>query len=204
MEEAYTRVCGPVWYLSSPNPTPPQLPFLSHQASREEELAVIMREMEEAKAQFHLMKANAESELALARQAVLERDVKLEAAQQAMGALVKVVVEYWGEGHEVLLAGSFNGWQSHVPLVPDESSHIPNHDGSRGAMIWSCTLWLYPGHYQVKFIVDGRWTLDQRRAVVEGNMGQNNLLIVNWEDEGLSSDGGSHMASNTFPPTFLR
>ncbi|CAI7752112.1 unnamed protein product, partial [Closterium sp. NIES-53] len=89
-----------------------------------------MREMEEAKAQFHVMKANAESELALARQAVLERDIKLEAAQQAMGALVKVEVEYWGEGHEVMLAGSFNGWQSHVPLVPDESSHIPNHDGS--------------------------------------------------------------------------
>ncbi|GJP40133.1 hypothetical protein CLOM_g24417 [Closterium sp. NIES-68] len=134
-------------------------------ASREEELSVIMREMEEA----------------------------------------KVVVEYWGEGHEVLLAGSFNGWQSHVPMVPDETSHIPNHDGSRGAMIWEGTLWLYPGHYQVKFIVDGRWTLDQRREVVEGSMGQNNLLVVDWEDDGSStSNGGSNMASNTFPPTFLR
>jgi len=37
----------------------------------------------------------------------------------------QVTLEYWGAGSRVELAGSFNGWQHHVPLRPDPSSEIP-------------------------------------------------------------------------------
>lgn len=45
--------------------------------------------------------------------------------------ILQVTLEYWGPGSAVRLAGSFNGWQHHVPLRPDPSSEIPGADGSR-------------------------------------------------------------------------
>ncbi|CAN0881159.1 Protein PTST homolog 3, chloroplastic [Linum grandiflorum] len=33
--------------------------------------------------------------------------------------------------------------------------------------IWSTTLWLYPGVYEVKFIVDGEWRNDDHMESVE-------------------------------------
>jgi hypothetical protein len=92
----------------------------------------------------------------------------------------QVHVEWWGKGHQVELAGSFNGWGHHLCLFPDLASESPKHDrdGSRGAMMWAVDLWLYPGIYEIKFIVDGKWQIDHQREEVQHNLGSNNLLQV--------------------------
>ena len=90
----------------------------------------------------------------------------------------QVQVDWWGEGNRVELAGSFNGWEHHVYLLPELSSEIPQADGSRGPMLWKVDLWLYPGVFEIKFIVDGKWQLDHRRETVHRHMGHNNLLHV--------------------------
>jgi 1,4-alpha-glucan branching enzyme len=59
------------------------------------------------------------------------------------------------EAEAVFLAGTFNGWNCEAnPLKK-------NKEG-----IWSTSLNLFPGHYEYRFIVDGRWEDDpncQRR-----------------------------------------
>lgn len=87
-------------------------------------------------------------------------------------------MDWWGEGNRVELAGSFNGWQHHAYLLPDLSSKASKLPGTRGPLLWRIELWLYPGVYEIKFIVDGKWMLDDRREVIQGHMGENNLLIV--------------------------
>lgn len=43
---------------------------------------------------------------------------------------------------------------------------------------WSTLLWLYPGTYEIKFIVDGQWITDpQRDSVTRGHV-TNNILKV--------------------------
>ncbi len=89
-------------------------------------------------------------------------------------------MEWWGKGHQVELAGSFNGWGHDLCLFPDLASESPkrDRDGSCGAMMWAVDLWLYPGIYEIKFIVDGKWQIDHQREQVQHNLGSNNLLQV--------------------------
>jgi len=87
-------------------------------------------------------------------------------------------LDWWGKGNRVELAGSFNGWQHHVYLLPDLSDQASKMPGTRGPLFWRTELWLYPGIYEIKFIVDGKWVLDDRREVIQGHMGENNLLYV--------------------------
>lgn len=52
------------------------------------------------------------------------------------------------EARQVVLAGSFNGWDlKRTPLRKEQ-------DG------WRTTLWLPPGRYEYKFVVDGEWLAD--------------------------------------------
>ncbi|GFP91598.1 5'-amp-activated protein kinase subunit beta-2 [Phtheirospermum japonicum] len=44
--------------------------------------------------------------------------------------------------------------------------------------IFSLCLKLYPGRYEIKFIVDGVWKVDPLRPVVNNNGYENNLFIV--------------------------
>ncbi|KAJ0663557.1 putative AMP-activated kinase, glycogen-binding protein [Helianthus annuus] len=39
-------------------------------------------------------------------------------------------------------------------------------------------LWLYPGIYEIKFIVDGKWMIDPMKEVVTRGSIQNNVLRV--------------------------
>ncbi|KAJ6898101.1 5'-AMP-activated protein kinase subunit beta-2 [Populus alba x Populus x berolinensis] len=44
--------------------------------------------------------------------------------------------------------------------------------------IFSLYLKLYPGRYEIKFIVDGEWRIDPLRPIVYNNGYENNLLII--------------------------
>jgi 1,4-alpha-glucan branching enzyme len=76
---------------------------------------------------------------------------------------------YAPEAGKVFLAGSFNGWNASAnPLKK-------NKDGS-----WSILLNLFPGNYEYRFFVDGKWTDDQtcKKHHVNKYGGHNCVLIV--------------------------
>lgn len=146
--------------------------------NKERELREVSRDLEETKAQLALIQAKATAEVAQAKQLALEKDLRLKSADLALANLKRVQVEYWGEGERVELAGSFNGWRYFILMEPDPTSEITKPDGSRGPMMWGTELWLYPGVYEIKFIIDGVWQIDQRREIVTRNSHHNNLLRV--------------------------
>ncbi|KAG6541483.1 hypothetical protein Mapa_017157 [Marchantia paleacea] len=146
--------------------------------ARELVLSEVTQELEEAKAQFSLARAKATAELVHATQLAVEREARLQQAEQALASLRQVHLEWWGEAGQVEVAGTFNGWQHRILMEPDPSSEIPKADGSRGPMMWGTHLCLYPGIYEIKFIVDGNWQLDHRREVVMRHGNQNNVLRV--------------------------
>lgn len=46
----------------------------------------------------------------------------------------------------VMLVGDFNHWSRNAaPMTPDAAGR------------WRTTLWLVPGRYEFKFLVDGKW-----------------------------------------------
>ncbi|KAI5081011.1 hypothetical protein GOP47_0004194 [Adiantum capillus-veneris] len=146
--------------------------------SKERELREVARDLEETKAQLALIQAKATAEVAQAKQLVLEKDIRLKSADLALANLKRVHVEYWGEGERVELAGSFNGWKYFILMESDPTSEISKPDGSRGPMMWGTELWLYPGVYEIKFIIDGVWQIDQRREIMTRNSHHNNILRV--------------------------
>ena len=73
------------------------------------------------------------------------------------------------EAKSVILAGSFNGWNT-------AANHL--RKGKDGA--WSTTVYLVPGTYEYLFIVDGEWKTDPTCELRYLNRygGYNSLLIV--------------------------
>ncbi|XP_024395839.2 uncharacterized protein [Physcomitrium patens] len=137
------------------------------------------RELEETKAVLSLVRAKQSADMAQAKLMAVEKDLRLQAAEQAVDSLKLTQVDWWGEGSRVELAGSFNGWKSHFYLLPDLSSKaLLMLPGTRSPLLWRTELWLYPGVYEIKFIVDGNWVIDDRREIVQGNLDENNLLYV--------------------------
>ncbi len=65
------------------------------------------------------------------------------------------------------VAGSFNGWDANrTPLRKDASG-------------WKATLWLPPGRYQYRFVVDGEWMSDPRaKESVPNEFGSTNSVVV--------------------------
>ena len=53
------------------------------------------------------------------------------------------------EAQTVFVAGTFNGWRANTLALRRET------DGN-----WTAVLQIPPGHYEFKFIVDGRWCCD--------------------------------------------
>jgi 1,4-alpha-glucan branching enzyme len=70
---------------------------------------------------------------------------------------------------KVYLAGTFNDWH------PAVSEMIPMGSGK-----WVKDLKLFPGTYEYRLVVDGRWTNDPRsaRTAPNGFGGANSLLVV--------------------------
>lgn len=72
------------------------------------------------------------------------------------------------EAAQVVLAGTFNGWDlKRTPM---------RKDGDR----WKTTLWLPPGRYEYKFVVDGQWMADPNEPDSTPNEfgGTNSVIVV--------------------------
>lgn len=67
----------------------------------------------------------------------------------------------------VCVAGTFNGWK------PDD---LPMQRGPNGT--WETALYVAPGHYEYRFVVDGEWRDDPRAGErVPNEFGSENCVL---------------------------
>ena len=79
------------------------------------------------------------------------------------------IIKYSGQGKEVYLCGTFNGWQK-LKMSRTQKDFV--------AMIE-----LGEGDHEYKFLVDGQWVTDPNTAIIENNSGfKNNLIHVQKGD----------------------
>ncbi|XP_023745910.1 protein PTST homolog 3, chloroplastic [Lactuca sativa] len=145
---------------------------------KELELSQLKEQIEKNKEALCELQAKAETEINKAQKLVLDKDAELLAAEESLSGLKQVQVDYWGEGESVEVAGSFNGWNHGVKLDPQPSSNITDPIEFRNTRLWRSMLWLYPGIYEIKFIVDGKWMIDPMKEVVARGSIHNNVLRV--------------------------
>lgn len=102
-----------------------------------------------------------------AQKKVEEKQKRIDDARRALRLLRTTWIVWPNSASEVLLTGSFDGWATQRKMK----------ESSTG--VFSLCLKLYPGKYEIKFIVDGEWRVDPLRPVVNDNGYENNLLIIN-------------------------
>ncbi|XP_057521709.1 protein PTST, chloroplastic isoform X2 [Amaranthus tricolor] len=95
----------------------------------------------------------------------LENQIKDVAAAQA-----KEVPVFWiGMAESVQVMGSFDGWSQGEHLSPEYTGSYTK---------FSATLFLRPGRYEIKFLVDGEWRISPEFPSVGEGIIENNLLVV--------------------------
>ncbi|XP_042389381.1 protein PTST homolog 3, chloroplastic-like isoform X1 [Zingiber officinale] len=122
--------------------------------------------------------AKGTTELGDMKRKIAEKDMELHMAEENLSELIEVHIDYWTDGEIIEVAGSFNGWQHRVRMNPHPSSEHINPHGSRRRFLWTAVLWLYPGVYEIKFIVDDHWQIDYQREIITSGGIVNNVLKV--------------------------
>lgn len=105
--------------------------------------------------------------------AIIDAQKKVEVKQKQINdarkfsQLLRTACIVWpNTATEVFLAGSFDGWTTQRRMEKSKSG------------VFSITLKLYPGRYEIKFIVDGQWKVDPLRPILNNNGHENNLFTV--------------------------
>ncbi|CAL5431096.1 unnamed protein product [Camellia sinensis] len=101
-----------------------------------------------------------------AQKTVEEKQKRIHGARSALQLLHTTCIVWPNAASEVLLSGSFDGWTTQRKMEKSKMG------------IFSACLKLYPGRYEIKFIVDGIWRTDPLRPTVCNNGHENNLLII--------------------------
>ncbi|PIA29140.1 hypothetical protein AQUCO_06200018v1 [Aquilegia coerulea] len=153
-----------------------RLKTMLHQ--KELELYQLKQQIEKEKLALSTLQAKVENEIGKAETIMSAKDEELHTAEESLFGLKEVQIEYWGHGENVEVAGSFNGWHHRIKLDSQPSAMSGSPSELRKSRLWSTVLWLYPGIYEVKFVVDGHWMIDpQRESVTRGTI-QNNIIRV--------------------------
>ncbi|XP_049365973.1 protein PTST homolog 2, chloroplastic-like [Solanum verrucosum] len=101
-----------------------------------------------------------------AEKLLAKKQKRIDGARKALQFLRTTQIVWHNSASEVLLTGSFDGWTTQRKMEKLRTG------------VFSVSLKLYPGSYEIKFIVDGIWKVDPLRPVVHNNGHENNLLIV--------------------------
>lgn len=101
-----------------------------------------------------------------AQKVIEEKQKRINCARRALQLLRTACVVWPNSASEVLLVGSFDGWSTQRKMERSTTG------------VFSLFLKLYPGKYEIKFIVDGQWKIDPLRPIVNTSGYENNLLIV--------------------------
>ncbi|EFJ33786.1 hypothetical protein SELMODRAFT_266879 [Selaginella moellendorffii] len=133
---------------------------------KETEIMQTRAELRRTRAQVTAMQAKMALELSEARRAADEKQVLLDRAENALKMMRFVRIVWPNAASHVLLTGSFDGWTNKIKM---EKS---------GAGVFVTALHLYPGRYEVKFIVDGTWRVDPCRPITYADGIENNVLMV--------------------------
>nr|XP_043624509.1 protein PTST homolog 2, chloroplastic isoform X2 [Erigeron canadensis] len=91
---------------------------------------------------------------------------RIDSACRTLQILHTTCIIWPNSASEVLLAGSFDGWTTQRKMERSQTG------------IFSLSLKLYPGRYEIKFIVDGVWRVDPLRPIANNNGYENNVLII--------------------------
>ncbi|KAG9441897.1 hypothetical protein H6P81_017751 [Aristolochia fimbriata] len=124
---------------------------------KELELFQLKKQIEKEKLKLASLQTKGKAEIVDAERIIAAKDAELLAAEESLCGLKEVPIEYQGVGEIVEVAGSFNGWHDRVKLDRQLSPETVQPTASRKPFLWSTVLWLYPGIYEIKFIVDGHW-----------------------------------------------
>ncbi|XP_055804898.1 protein PTST, chloroplastic isoform X2 [Solanum dulcamara] len=81
----------------------------------------------------------------------------------------EVALSWVGVAESVQVMGSFDGWSQGEHLSPEYTGSYIN---------FSATLFLRPGRYEIKFLVDGEWKLSPELSTTGEGLTKNNLLVV--------------------------
>ncbi|KAJ4969741.1 hypothetical protein NE237_002840 [Protea cynaroides] len=133
---------------------------------KELELSQLKEQIEKEQCALSILQTKAETEINKAQKVISAKDAELHAAEESLLGLKEVQIEYWANGNNVEVAGSFNGWDHRIKMDLHPSSSAINSLRSRKSRLWSTVLWLYPGVYEIKFIVDGCWIIDPQRESI--------------------------------------
>ncbi|XP_021685445.2 protein PTST homolog 2, chloroplastic isoform X2 [Hevea brasiliensis] len=101
-----------------------------------------------------------------AQKIVEEKQKRVDIARRALRLLRTACIVWPNSASEVLLAGSFDGWATKRKMQKSSTG------------VFSLYMKLYPGRYEIKFIVDGEWRIDPLRPIVLSDGYENNLLII--------------------------
>lgn len=153
-----------------------RLKAMLHQ--REKELHQLKDHIEKEKLALSALKAKAEKEIEKAQKLVLSKDNDLQNAAESLSGLEEVQIEYLGQGETVEVTGSFNGWHDRIKMDSQPLPMSLRPTEPRNSRLWSTVLWLYPGTYEIKFVVDGQWVTDSRMESVHRGAIHNNVLRV--------------------------
>ncbi|XP_076925043.1 protein PTST homolog 2, chloroplastic [Bidens hawaiensis] len=97
---------------------------------------------------------------------VEEKQRRIDSARATLQLLRTTCIFWSHSASEVLLVGSFDGWTSKIKMEKTKTG------------VFCASLKLYPGRYEIKFIVDGTWRVDPMLPVVHNNGYENNILVV--------------------------
>lgn len=153
-----------------------RLKLMLHQ--KELELDQLKQQIEKEKAALSVLQNNAEIEINRAQKLISKKETELYAAEGSLSGLKEVEVKYTGYGEIVELAGSFNGWHHKIKMDPQSSSIGVGPTEMRQSQLWRTAMWLYPGVYEIKFVVDGDWRIDPSMESVTRDTLHNNILKV--------------------------
>ncbi|KAI4998600.1 protein FLOURY ENDOSPERM 6, chloroplastic-like [Hordeum vulgare subsp. vulgare] len=123
-------------------------------------------ELRSIRAKIAVLEGKMALEIIEKNRVIEEKQTRLDEVEKALSELRTVYIVWSNPASEVLLTGSFDGWTSQRRMEKSE----------RG--IFSLNLRLYPGRYEIKFIVDGVWKNDPLRPTVNNHGNENNLVIV--------------------------
>eukprot|EP00250_Pteridium_aquilinum_P018286 c24023_g1_i3 orf=398-1153(-) len=124
------------------------------------------RELRTARAQWTALEGKLALDLMEFRRSLEEKDRLFEKTMHGLKMLRTVRIVWPNPASEVFLAGSYDGWTSWRRM--EKSS----------AGVYVTALQLYPGQYEMKFIVNGEWRVDPNRPISWASGFENNVLMV--------------------------
>lgn len=133
---------------------------------QETEIMKARDKLRSTRAKLAVLEGKIALEIIEAQKKVKVKQKRIDDAKKALQILRTACIVWPSQASEVFLSGSFDGWTSRRRM---ERSSLG---------MFSLNLKLYPGRYEIKFIVDGVWTVDPLRPIINNNGYENNLLII--------------------------